>query len=131
MDEVGMVTALTVSPAEMAAYRATARRRRERQQQELARRQERAWDLARQAAALLKASFSVTRVVIFGSLVHAGCFTLWSDVDIAAWGLAPKDTLRAIGAVMDLDADIEINLVDIGTCHPGLLATIKQEGIEL
>jgi uncharacterized protein len=126
-----MVTALTIPPAEMAAYRATARRRQESQQRALAWRQERAWDLARRAAALLKASFSATRVVVFGSLVHAGCFTPWSDVDIAAWGLASKDTLRAIGAVMDLDADIEVNLVDTGTCRPELLMTIKQEGIEL
>ncbi len=69
--------------------------------------------------------------MVFGSLVRPHCFTLWSDVDIAAWGLSPKDTFRAIGAIMDLDAEIEVNLVDIGTCHPELLASIEREGIEL
>ncbi len=69
--------------------------------------------------------------MVFGSLVRPGCFTPWSDVDIAAWGLSPKDTFRAIGAMMDLDTDIEINLVDIGTCRPELLIFIEREGIEL
>jgi len=52
-------------------------------------------------------------------------------VDIAAWGLSPKDTLRAIGTVMDVDTAIAINLVDVGTCRPELLAAIEQEGIAL
>lgn len=115
----------------MAGYRATARRRQEREQQELARRQARAWEVARGAAKLLKEQFGATRVVVFGSLVHPGCFTPWSDVDIAAWGLSPKDTFRAIGAVMDLDADLAVNLVDVDTCRPALLASIEREGIEL
>ncbi len=63
--------------------------------------------------------------------MRTGCFTPWSDVDIAAWGLSPKDTLRAIGTVMDVDTAIAINLVDVGTCRPELLAAIEQEGIAL
>jgi hypothetical protein len=64
-------------------------------------------------------------------LVHEGCFTLWSDVDIAAWGIAPEDTFRAIGAVMDLGGDIEVNLVDMGACRPSIRAVIEREGVEL
>ncbi len=90
-----------------------------------------AWELARQAARLLKAQFGATRVVVFGSLVHEGCFTSWSDVDIAAWGIAPEDTFRAIGAAMDLGGDIEVNLVDMGACRPSLRVVIEQEGVEL
>ncbi len=131
MDEAGMATASTVTPAEMAAYRATAQRRQECEQQELARRQAHAWEVARCAATRLKAQFGTERVMVFGSLVRAGCFTLWSDVDIAAWGLSPQDTFRAIGVVMDLDTAIAINLVDVGTCRPELLASIEQEGIAL
>jgi len=126
-----MTTASTITQAEMAAYRATARRRQDREQQELVRRQTRAWEVARCAATHLKAQFGVDRVMVFGSLVRAGCFTLWSDVDIAAWGLAPTDTFRAIGAVMDLDSSIAINLVDVATCRPELLAAIEQEGVAL
>ncbi|MFQ5341947.1 MAG: nucleotidyltransferase family protein [Anaerolineae bacterium] len=126
-----MPTALDVTPEEMAVYRATARRRWEREQQELARRRERAWELARRAARLLKEEFGVSRVVAFGSLIREGHFTRWSDVDIAAWEIRPQDTFRAIGAVLDLDAEIEINLVDVDMCRPSLLAIIEQEGVEL
>ena len=82
------------------------------------------------AAELLR-SASVLEVVVFGSLVHKGCFTQWSDVDLAAWGLRPEDTFRAMGAVQDLDSEIIINLVDVETCSPSLLAVIKKEGVEL
>ncbi len=126
-----MVPEPKVTPEAMASYRATARRRQARVQQEIRSRQTRAWALARRAAVLLKTQFGAYRVVVFGSLVHTGCFTPWSDVDLAAWGLAPADTFRAMGAVMDLDAEIEINLVDVGACRPALLAIIDQEGIEL
>lgn len=126
-----MIPASIITPAEMAAYRATARRRQDREQQELVRRQDRAWELARCAATRLKAQFGVDRLMVFGSLVRAGCFTPWSDVDIAAWGLSPNDTFQAIGAVQDLDPAIAINLVDVGTCRPELLAAIEQEGIAL
>ena len=122
---------LRVHSADMGAYRATARRQKVREQQALERRHKRAWDLARCAAALLKAHFGASRVVVFGSLIHAGCFTLWSDVDIAAWGIAPHDTFRAIGAVHDLATDIAVNLVDVGACQPTIFTVIEQEGVEL
>jgi predicted nucleotidyltransferase len=120
-----------IPPAEMALYRATARRRHEREMEELRQRQATAWRLARQAATLLTAQFGATRVVLFGSLAREGHFTRWSDVDIAAWGLRPLDTFRAIGAVMDLGGEIEVNLADVNTCSPSLLAAIEREGIEL
>ena len=120
-----------ITPEEMAEYRATARQRSIQEHHYTAQRQERAWELARQAAGLLKEKFGVTRVMVFGSLVHEGCFTRWSDVDIAAWGSRPEDTFRAIGAAMDIDSEIEINLVDVATCRPELLATIEREGVEL
>ena len=126
-----MATALKVTPEEMAVYRATARRRWKHAQRELARRQEGAWEVARRVATLLRRQFGATRVVVFGSLVHEGCFTRWSDVDIAVWGIRPQDTFRAIGAVMDTDAEMEVNMVDVGSCRPSLLAIIKREGVEL
>jgi len=124
-------TALDLTPEEIAEYRRAARARWEWEQQERVRRLERAWEVARAAAQLLRERFGATRVVVFGSLVHNGCFTPWSDVDIAAWGIRPEDTFRAIGAVMDLDSEIEVNLVDVGACRPSLLTVIEEEGVEL
>jgi len=126
-----MATALELTPEEIAEYRAAARRRWEREQQQLATRERRAWELARRAAALLREQFGATRVVVFGSLVHKECFTPWSDVDVAAWGVRPADTFRATGAVMDIDPEIEVNLVDVQACASSLLTVIEAEGVTL
>jgi len=126
-----MTTALRLTPEEVATYQAAARLRHELEQRELTLKEKRAWELARRAAALLRERFGATRTMAFGSLVHKGCFTPWSDVDIAAWGIRPEDTFRAIGAVMDIDVEIEVNLVDVETCSASLLATIEREGVEL
>ena len=124
-----MSTAAEVTREELAQYRANALKKYEEEQARLELRKQRAWDLARQAAQVLRTQYSVDRVVVFGSLVHAEGFTLWSDVDIAAWGIDARDTFRAIGTVMDLSDEIEINLVDIDTCSTSLRALIIQEGI--
>ena len=64
-------------------------------------------------------------------MLHEARFTEWSDVDIAAWGIAPDQTFRAIGTVMDLDASIEINLVDVNTCTTSLRESIEAEAVDL
>ena len=117
-----------ISAEQMQAYRRTARQRWQAEQAQLARRRERAWELARQAAEMLRRDFAAVRVVIFGSLVQQGRFTEWSDVDLAAWGLDSKNWLKAIGAVQRLSDEIELNLVDVGSCSPELLAAIEREG---
>jgi len=89
------------------------------------------WRAARKAARLLREEYHATRVVVFGSLLSESRFTLWSDVDIAVWGLSPAQTFRAIGAVMDLDSSIEINLVDVNTCSASLLQSVEREGLDI
>src|SRR6476661_6971484 len=126
-----MVTARELTAEAMAGYRLAARRRHLAEQHALARREQRAWELARQAAALLRERFGARRVVAFGSLVHPGSFTEWSDVDLAAEGLDPRDTLRAMELAMMLDPDIEVNLVDIAACSESLRKVIKREGLLL
>jgi hypothetical protein len=46
----------------------------------VAERWQRAWEVARRAADLLRERFGATRVVAFGSLAHRGWFTSWSDL---------------------------------------------------
>jgi hypothetical protein len=36
-----------------------------------------------------------------------------------------------MSAVAYLDKEIEVNLVDVSTCQPGILHIIEQEGIDL
>jgi predicted nucleotidyltransferase len=126
-----MPTASELTSQQVTAYRAAARRRWQREQQELQQRQARAWQLAHYAADLLKTRFGASRVVVFGSLTRENCFTPWSDVDIAAWGIPPKDTWRAMSALLELDTTIAVNLVPAESCRPALSAAIEQEGIEL
>jgi predicted nucleotidyltransferase len=121
-----------ISPEQLAIYRRSAERLREEDRPAERIRREEAWRLARIAAALLKERFHAERVVAFGSLVaEERSFTPWSDVDIAAWGIAPADTFRAIGAVMDLSSNPPVSLVDVNTCKPSLLAVIERDGVEL
>ncbi|MFA5787792.1 MAG: nucleotidyltransferase domain-containing protein [Actinomycetota bacterium] len=129
--EAAVAPAARVTTQQWAVYRAAQQSRLEKAEQEGLQRRERAWKLARRAARLLRERFGATRVVVFGSLVHEDCFTRWSDVDVAAWGLRPADTFRAMGAVADLDADIEVNLVDMGACRASLRDVIEREGIEV
>ena len=124
-----MPTAKDLTAEELEVFRAAARRRRAAEKAALAQREQRAWELARLAAALLRERFGAGRVVVFGSLVHPGCFTERSDVDLAAWGLQPHDTLRAMGAVMDLGQEIPLNLVDVNICRPVILEAIERDGV--
>jgi predicted nucleotidyltransferase len=126
-----MPTVYNLTPEKLAIYRATALRRREQRDLSLDQRRKQAWSAARQAAELLKTQFNATRVVLFGSLARESGFTRWSDVDVAAWGIAPDDTFRAIGAVQDLNTPVEVNLVDVNTCRLSLLEEIERHGIEL
>lgn len=122
---------LDLTPEQIEIYRRTAQRRLSAQQERTTALRQSAWQAARNAAQMLRQRFHATRVVAFGSLIHEGCFTPWSDVDIAAWGIAPEATFRAIGAVMDMDSEVTINLVDVNTCRASLLEVIEREGVDL
>ena len=98
-----MPPALNLTPEKIAVYRGTAHRRREQDKPVLARRREQAWAAARQAAQLLRDKFKATRVVVFGSLA------------------------RDSGAVMGLETEVPVNLVDVNTCRPSLLSAIEQD----
>ena len=122
---------LEVSAADMAGYRASAQARWRSERAQRDRRRQRAWRLAEQAAALLKAQYGVEQVSVFGSLTHPDRFTEWSDVDLAAWGLTTANWLKASAAVRALASDIELNVVDVSVCSSELLAAIVREGVPL
>ncbi len=120
-----------MSKPEWQPYIQTLRQRRRKAQQQRQVRYQRAWQLAREAAELLRREYGATRVVVFGSLLRPSMFDDRSDVDIAAWGIQPQDTLRAMSAVAYLDDQIEVNLVDVNTCQPSILQAIEREGLDL
>jgi uncharacterized protein len=118
-----------LTPQQMEVYRKSAKRRQRELQAQMAQLSGKAWEDAKHAAEILRGRFHVSRVVVFGSLVHEGCFTRWSDIDIAAWGIDPEDTFRAIGAIMDMQANFVVNLVDINIAHSSLVEVIEKEGV--
>jgi uncharacterized protein len=120
-----------IAREQLAIYRETAQQNWQNSQIERQKRREKAWQLARLAANLLREKFGANRVIVFGSLLDRDRFTLWSDVDIAAWGILPQDTFQAMGEVRELDDSIEMNLVDTGACQPSLLEQILREGKEI
>lgn len=119
---------LEISPEQMKRYRATLRQRQRKAQQELARRRERAWRVARKAGELLRSRFGATRVVVFGSLVHGHRFSMTSDIDLAAWGLRDEDYFVAVAQLQDLSPEFKVDLVAMERCKPSLQAKILSEG---
>jgi predicted nucleotidyltransferase len=93
-------------------------------------RRQRAWVVARQAAALLKARYAATRVAVFGSLPDPERFHPWSDVDMAVWGLSPERYFEAVAGLLDLDDDLRIDLVMAERSKPGLKEALAA-GVEL
>ena len=92
---------------------------------------DRAWQIARRAARLLRERYGVPRVRVFGSLLHPGRFHIDSDVDLAVEGLAVGDYWDALADVLFLDDEITIDLVDPDMCPRDIWARIEREGVEL
>jgi predicted nucleotidyltransferase len=100
-------------------------------QEQLSGRWQRAWNTARLAADVLRRRFGATRVVVFGSVTRRDWFTPWSDIDLAAWDIAPDAFYRAVAAVTGLDPEFKVDLVDPEDCQPALRRVIEKEGVTL
>jgi predicted nucleotidyltransferase len=92
---------------------------------------ERAWRVAKAAAELLRKQFAATRVVAFGSLAHRDGFTLWSDIDLAAWGIPPDAFYRAVAVVTGISPEFKVDLVAPEDCQATLRHVIEREGVAL
>ncbi len=120
---------MNISPAQMEVYRLAARRREKKRKAEIAARLESAWEVAREAAEILKNEFNAKRVVAFGSLVQSERFHLMSDIDIAVWDV--RHYFRAVARLLDIDPSFEVNLVPVEDVRPELLLNIEKDGMEL
>jgi len=124
------LTALDLSPEELKKYhpREAVRRRRAKTRTEVTKRRRRACAVALKAAKLLKTQFGATEVILFGSLARRGSFTLYSDIDLAERGIPSEYYLSAMEAVLYLDAEFKIDLVEIETCSPAMRENIEKDG---
>ena len=126
-------TALDLKPHERQAYKPDKmfKLRTIEDERKIKTRYQASWVLARKAATLLKSEFGAEKVFVFGSLLHESSFTLWSDIDLSALGIAVDKYYAAVAAVSDLSSSARIDLVDLESCRPSLRDTIYKEGVEL
>jgi uncharacterized protein len=89
------------------------------EKQEWQRRRDSAWGSARRAAEVLHERFGARQVIAFGSLVRSGPFDDRSDLDLAIEGVQPGEFFRA-GAAAAAVCEIELDIVDLADCSPGL-----------
>jgi len=119
--------AIQITSSQLEIYRKSAREREARLHKQVDERYHRAWEIAHLAAGILKDEFGVSRVVVFGSLVHAELFHLRSDIDLGVWDI--QDYFRAVSRLMDLDPEFEFDLVPVEDARPGILAALTKEGV--
>ncbi len=98
---------------------------------ELNLRRDRAWEVARKAAIILKERFGATRVLVFGSLAHRAWFTPRSDIDLCVDGIPVDKFFHAEAEVEALASVFKVDLVDSRECSPELLKQVEEEGVEL
>ncbi|GAK59404.1 hypothetical protein U27_06388 [Candidatus Vecturithrix granuli] len=116
---------------EIAEYRSTARKRKEEDRIRQEQRRERAIHVAKLSAKILKEQFAVTRVILFGSLARGDLFHAHSDVDLLVSGLEERALYRAVGVLLSLDPEIQIDVVRFEDASELLRTTIEQEGVSL
>jgi uncharacterized protein len=121
----------SLTSAEMDIYAATARTRAQARLERLVARRLRGLALAQRAALLLKEEFGARRVTVFGSVLRPKLFHERSDLDLAVWGLDEHVYLRALAALLDLEPDISVDLVEAEQARPKLRQVIERDGIAL
>lgn len=127
----GEIDMRNVSEEKMAIYRASAQKRWDAEAEDLSRRYENLWALARNASIILKEQFGAERVAVFGSLVNKDLFHLKSDVDLAVWGMEEKVYFRAVSQLLSMAQGIGTDLVRIEDAKQSLIRRIENEGVEI
>lgn len=121
-------TALFLTPKELESYRRAALLIKPKRQEKVKALRRRAWQVARQAAKILKTEFGVEQVMVFGSLVHPVLFHEKSDVDLVVWGLTGREYYRAVSILLDIEPSIGIDLIAFEDSRPALQEVILKEG---
>jgi len=94
-------------------------------------RRERAMEISREAARILREKYGATRVVLFGSLARNSLFAPTSDIDLYAEGVPGSLFFEAEAEIEKLAKGFRVDLVETKECPPQLLREIEDEGIDL
>lgn len=90
-----------------------------------------AFEVAREAARVLREKFGAEKIVLFGTLAHDEWFSQWSDIDLAVLGIESESFYAAVAFVTGLSSSFKIDMVDIKGCRPALKKVIEGEGVEI
>lgn len=118
-------------PIDISPYIVRSKQREVSRESSLKRRHDRAWELARTAAELLKSGYGAKRVAVFGSVAQFKLFHPGSDLDLVVWGLDPGLYFRTVGQLQALDPIIQIDLVMFEEAPESLRGIILKEGVDL
>lgn len=122
--------ALSMTPEQLEAYRATRRRRAAEDAERRRARAHAARRVAHEAAEVLRTWYGATEVILFGSLAEDEAFGMRSDIDLAARGLG-RAHFAALGRLLALSPEFEFDLVDLDSCPQGLCDVILARGVAL
>lgn len=86
---------------------------------------------AKKAANALKQRFGISEVFLFGSLLNVDKFAAHSDIDLAVEGMPVDDFYKAHSMLMDMIDGFEFDLVEIESCKPEVLESIRRTGVML
>lgn len=120
-----------ISEEQMAVYRQAAKQRAQERLRSRQSRHQRGWEIAQQAAQILKQQYGADKVAVFGSMLSSDRVHEQSDLDLAVWGLDKRLYYEAISRLLDLDPSISIDLVEVETVRPKIQAVIEREGVLL
>lgn len=106
-------------------YIETARKRRQLERERLRQQRQDALQAAQAAADVLRESFGVSRIVVFGSVLDEQAFHTASDIDLAVWELPPEQYLQAVAKLLAL-SEFSFDLVPAESASAYVQAAIAQ-----
>lgn len=122
-------TALDLSPFEWKQYHPFKAGGRE-YSMLLIRKRDSARNVAASIARELVKRFGAHRVVLFGSAARGDIHNK-SNIDLAVWGISPKDFYRAVAFAGGYSKEWRVDLVDAEDCRETLRHFISKDGVEL
>ncbi|MEZ4594514.1 MAG: nucleotidyltransferase domain-containing protein [Chloroflexota bacterium] len=113
------------------AYLPQIKRRWENEPQVWEQNRQQALIIAKKMVAMLREQYSVSRVILFGSLVESGRFDQFSDIDLAVEGLDPSLFYQAVSRLQALSQNFQVDLIDLAHCPHAFREAILGEGVLL
>lgn len=127
-----MPTALELKPEEWRRFNPVRKRVEHHTTTDILRaRKKRAFNVAHEAASILRNGFGASKVVIFGSMVTEEYFHSFSDIDLAAWGIPSDRFYNAVAAVTGISSEFKIDLVEPDNCREMVRQSIIKYGIQI